>query len=266
MRLDGLQKASLRIKMIITTKRLVNFTTIVAILVIWYVISMVVKPIFLPSPADVFVRTYTVYNKILVSSILYSLMRIFLGFLSGSLVGFVLGIVISWNKILEWWFDPLVEIVRPIPVIALIPLFILWFGLGEIGKVLLIAFGCFVRQVVITREAIKNVPSVYLKAAQTLGATQRVQLFRTIILPSITPEMIGGLRVTVAAAFGYCAAAEFLGAQSGLGYMIVIARRYLYTFAVIFGIIIFGLLAWSADGIVRYLDRRINVWTERENR
>jgi len=261
---NTLHKLREKLVTLLTPERLTNLSTVVALVIVWYAISTIVHPLFLPSPAEVFGRSYFVYHDTLGSDILYSLMRIVLGLVLGSLLGIGLGIAMSWSKIVEWWFDPIVEIVRPIPVLALIPLFILWFGIGELGKILLIAFGVFVRQVVITREAIKNVPSVYLKAAQTLGATEKAQLFRTVIFPSITPEIIGGLRVTVAAAFGYCAAAEFLGAQRGIGYMIIRARRYLYTFAVIFGIILFSSFSLIADRFVRYLDHRINIWTERE--
>ena len=250
----------------ITIERLVNISTIVALIIIWYIVSASVRSLYLPSPTDVFKRSYTTYHNTLGVDISYSLMRISVGFILGSLLGIVLGIALSWSRIIEWWFDPLIEIIRPVPVLALIPLFVLWFGIGEISKILLIAFGAFVRMVVITREAIKNVPPIYLQAAQTLGATGKVALFRTVILPAVTPEVIGGLRVTAAAAFGYCAAAEFLGAQRGVGYMIIRARRYLYTFAVIFGIILFSSFSWVADRIVRYLDHRINVWTERETR
>lgn len=248
-------------------ERVINIASVLGLIIIWYGISMFVKPIFLPSPLAVFIRTYSVYGgSEIIQSILNSLLRIFAGLIIGSIVGFSFGVAISWNKKIEWWFEPLIELLRPVPIVAVIPLFILWFGLGEVGKILLIAFGCFVRQIVSTHEAIKNVPTVYLKAAQTLGATRKSKIFGTIIIPSITPEIIGGLRVTVAAAFGYCAAAEFLGAQSGLGYMIIVSRRYLYTFGVIFGIIVFGILALGTDYFVRYADRKINAWTERESK
>lgn len=242
---------------------LVNVASVLMILGLWFGLSLLVDRLFLPSPKEIFVRSISVYGDTIVTDILTSLTRTIIGFLLGGMVGVLLGVAISWNKYLEWWFSPVVEILRPVPILALIPLFLVWFGIGELGKILLISFGVFVRMVVTTREAILNIPSVYLNAAKTLGATKKSEIYRSVIFPAITPELIGGLRVAVAAAFGYCAAAEFLGAQKGLGYLIIRARRYLYTFGVMFGILAFGALSLLADRVIRYVDRNVNEWAER---
>ena len=242
---------------------LVNIASVLMILGLWFGLSFLVDQLFLPSPKEIFVRSIDVYGDTILTDILTSLTRTIIGFLLGGSVGVLLGVTISWNKYLEWWFSPIVEVLRPVPVLALIPLFIVWFGIGELGKILLISFGVFVRMVVTTREAILNISSVYLDAAKTLGATKKGEIFRSVIFPAITPELIGGLRVAAAAAFGYCAAAEFLGAQRGLGYLIIRARRYLYTFGVMFGILAFGALSLLADRVIRYIDRNINEWAER---
>jgi len=245
---------------------IIGVLSVLAFVGIWFVVSLFTRSVILPSPIDVFSRSISVFHDTLLSDIIHSLYRIFTGLILGSVVGIALGVAVSWNKFLGWWCDPLIELIRPVPVLALIPLFILWFGIGELGKISLIAFGAFVRQIVTTREAIKNVPVVYLRAAQTLGAVRKATLFRTVIFPAITPELIGGIRVTVAAAFGYCAAAEFLGAQQGIGYMLIRARRYLYTFGVLFAIILLSTFSWIADRVVRLIDRRLNAWAERTSR
>ena len=123
----------------------------------------------------------------------------------------------SYDKKVLYFFDPLVESIRPVPVIAMIPFFLMWFGIDETGKFILITLGVFAILVVSTVEAVRNVPSKYILAAQTLGAS-KWQRFRTIIVPAIVPELVGPLRVAAALSFTLVVAAEFMGAQTGIGY------------------------------------------------
>lgn len=244
-------------------ERLLRLVSIGLMLAVWQVISMLVPPLYLPGPYKVIVDSYALYKHILLPSIGSTLLRVVLGFMLGSVVGVITAIVMSWNRTVLALLEPIVEIIRPIPVLALIPLFILWFGLGETGKILIIATGSFVTLVVNTREAIRNVKPVYIEAAQTLGASTKGQIFRTVTLRAITPEIVAGFRVAAAASFGLAAAAEFLGAQQGVGYIIIQARRFLYTHGVIFGILIFSLFSWIADIAVRKIDSKVNRWTQR---
>jgi ABC-type nitrate/sulfonate/bicarbonate transport system permease component len=244
-------------------KKWLSVLSILIVVAVWQILSFFVPPLFLPGPITVVVESYNLYHNILWASISTTIFRVIAGFFLGSVIGIFIAILMSWNKDLLAFCEPIVEILRPVPVLALIPLFILWFGLGETGKILLIATGSFVILVVNTREAIRNVKPEYIQAARTLGASKKKQIFRTIILRAITPEIIGGIRVAAAASFGLAAAAEFLGAQQGIGYIIIQARRFLYTHGVIFGILLFSLLSWVADTIIRKIDARINRWTQR---
>ena len=249
---------------IVSLRRILGFSSVVTAILLWYVLSRSIPPIFVPSPKEVFVGSYELYKGVLGISILSTLLRVLVGFIIGSGLGILLAFAMAWNKFIQWVFDPIIEFIRPIPAVALIPLFILWLGLGEFPRVIIIVFAAFVVLVVSTFEAIKNVPVIYLNAARTLGADTKIKLFQTVIFPAVIPELIAGIRIAAAASFDLAAAAEFIGAQRGIGYIIINAERFLYTNGVIFGIFLFSSLAWVLNLAIRYFDRRINVWTERE--
>ena len=117
--------------------------------------------------------------------------------------------------------------------------------------------------VVSTIEAVRNVPRIYIQAARSLG-TEQDHIYRTVILPAIVPELIAGWRVALALAFGLMAAAEMMGAQEGIGFMIMVARRSLNTPTILLGIIIIGIEAALADRLLHFFTRRLTRWTERE--
>lgn len=221
-----------------------------------------VRSLFLPGPADL-ARAYGEPLPSLPSDIFETLVtRIVPGFLVGGTIGLVVGIAMAVSRPVRAVLDPIVEILRPLPPLALIPLLILWLGIGTSTQVLLIAFGCFIVMVVTAYEAVRNVPPLYLQAAATLGATRR-QIFRRVVLPAIVPDIFGGIRVAVAASFGYAVAAELIGAQSGLGYRLVLARRYLLTENIVAILVVIAILAFLADQGVRWINRRLTDWKPR---
>ena len=190
------------------------------------------------------------------------IVRIIPGFFLGSLVGIILGILMGTSKVVRAITDPIVEILRPLPPLALIPLLILWFGIGNMTQILLIAFGSFIILVVTTVEAVRNIPPIYIQAAYTLGATPR-QVFRRVMIPAIIPDIFGGIRVAAAASFGYDVAAELMGAPSGLGYLLIIARRFLNTDTIIVVMVIITLLSFLADQSIRRLNNYLTRWKPR---
>jgi len=209
---------------------------------------------------DVFFRIGTTG---VIQHISATMLRIIYGFVLGCFGGIIMGLAMSWNKDIYKIFYPIIEIIRPIPPYALIPFFILWFGIADIGKVLLITEFCFVVLVVETVEAVKNFTPIYLRASRTLGAN-KVQRFRFIIIPGIIPELTASLRIASAGAFGLAIAAEFMGAQVGLGYMIMVARRTLNTDVILFGIVIIAILSWLMDQVMRLGTDYLTQWKERE--
>ena len=162
-----------------TIKKIQNISGIAIILVLWFVCSnyTAIPDLYLPSPQEI-VRCFIKYAEDIPRHIYTSLYRIVVGFFIGSAIGIIMGLVIGWNKNVRNILEPLVEFIRPMPPLALIPLFILWFGIGDKSKIVVIAFGAWVVLVVNTIEAVRNVDPLYLDAAKSLGANTW-DVFRT---------------------------------------------------------------------------------------
>jgi ABC-type nitrate/sulfonate/bicarbonate transport system permease component len=160
-------------------------------------------------------------------------------------------------------FDPIIEAIRPIPPIALVPFFILWFGIGDFGQILLAGLGCFMVMVINTVEAARNVPRIYMQAAQSLGADNAF-IYRTIIIPAIVPELIELAR-SAGSGFWLDDCNRAHGRAVRLGFMIMVARRSLNTQTILLGIIIIGLEAALMDRLLNVLTRRLTAWTERSH-
>lgn len=157
---------------------------------------------------------------------------------------------------------PIMEFTRPIPIFAMIPLFMIWFGLGLWPQILLVAIGVSGVLGVQTYEAIRNIPIVYINASSNLGANKKT-IFRTVILPYIFPHIIGAIRVAAATSWGLDVAAEFMGVQVGLGYNMIVQQMYLNTPGIIVIILIYSTLAIVLDQIIKRIETKITRWTER---
>ena len=249
---------------IVTRQRLIGLTVIAILLTIWLVATVggFVRPLFVPGPADL-ARGFEQWGPSMPDDIWQTVgLRIVPGFILGGLVGLVVGILMAVSQTFRAVADPIVEVVRPLPPLALIPLLILWFGIGIGTHVVMIAFGTFIVMVVTAYEAVRNVPPIYLQAAATLGAS-RSQTFRRVIVPAIVPDIFGGVRVAVAASFGYAVAAELMGAQGGVGWFMVTSRRYLLTENIVAALIVIVAMAFLADQLVRWVNRRLTSWKPR---
>lgn len=247
-------------------KRVISLLSVIALLVLWYVVTVqlkIIPPLKFPSPPAI-LDTLSQVQTTIVEHSAVTLARVLSSFIFGSLIGMVFGLIMSRFQIVYAILDPIIEAIRPIPPVALVPFFILWFGIGDFGQILLAGLGCFMVMVISTVEAVRNVPRIYLQAAQSLGASNSF-IYRTIIIPAIVPELIAGWRVALALAFGLTIAAELMGAQSGLGFMIMVARRSLNTQTILLGIIIIGLEAALMDRLLSILTRRLTAWTERSH-
>jgi len=249
---------------IVTRQRLIGLTVIAILLSIWLIATVggFVRPLFVPGPADL-ARGFEQWGPSMPDDIWQTVgLRIVPGFILGGLVGLVVGILMAISQTFRAVADPIVEVVRPLPPLALIPLLILWFGIGIGTHVVMIAFGTFIVMVVTAYEAVRNVPPIYLQAAATLGAS-RAQTFRRVIVPAIVPDIFGGVRVAVAASFGYAVAAELMGAQGGVGWFMVTSRRYLLTENIVAALIVIVVMAFLADQLVRWVNRRLTNWKPR---
>ena len=237
----------------------------VALLIVWVVVSelRLVRPIFLPSPTDVW-RAFLGMAPLLPGAILTTVAMTLTGFVLGVVIGTASGLLMAYSRIVRDYLGAIFDFARPVPVFALIPLFILWFGIGRAPQIALIALGTSVILGVTTIEAIRNVPSIYIRAALTLGADRR-RIYRTVIVPYIAPHLIGAIRVAAAASWGLDVAAEFMGSQAGLGYLIILQQTYLRTAGIVILVVIYSILAVLLDTFIARLERRLTPWTERRS-
>jgi ABC-type nitrate/sulfonate/bicarbonate transport system permease component len=187
--------------------------------------------------------------------------RVLVSWAIGCTLGVSFGLLLGRFRVAYYLANPIVEAIRPVPPIALIPFIILWFGLGETGRILLGALSCFMTMVVITYVAAYNVNPVYLRAARSLGAGENA-VYRTVILRAIVPQLVGGIRICAALTWAVIVAAEYLTAQNGIGYILIQASRTLNTPVVLVGTIIVGLLAFLLERIIRLVSSRLTVWVE----
>ena len=223
--------------------------------------TRLIRPIFLPGPQDL-IKAGTQMAPYLPEAMLSSVSMTLLGFLLGTALGIAIGLAMAYSKNTRELFGGILDFLRPVPALALIPLFILWFGIGKGPQIALIVFGTSVILGLTTIEAIRNVQPVYIRAALTMGAS-RGYIYRTVILPSIMPHILGAVRVAGVASWGLDVAAEFIGAQTGLGYLIIVRQQYLDTPGILLIVIIFSVLAIALDLAIRVFERPVTKWTER---
>lgn len=237
---------------------------VVVFFIVWISVVSIfnIKPIYLPSPMDI-VNAFIAMRGSLPSSILSSLRITLSGFCIGSVLGVGMGLMMAYSKTFMNIVGPFMEFTRPIPIFAMIPLFMIWFGLGLWPQILLVALGVSTVLGVQTYEAVRNIPSVYINASYNLGAKKSV-MFRTVICPYIVPHLIGAIRVAAGTSWGLDVAAEFMGVQSGLGYTMIVRQMYLDTPAIIAVVLVYSVLAIILDQIIRFIERRLTRWTERE--
>ncbi len=187
--------------------------------------------------------------------------RVFVGWASGAILGIAVGLLMSASQMFLAIGNPIIEILRPLPPIALIPFFIIWFGLGISGQIGLIALGSLMVLAVTTYAAVNNVASVYVRAAASLGAS-RIAIYRWILLPAATPSIGAAFRVSAALAFATGVAAEFMGAQSGLGFLIMVARRTLNTNTILLGTLLLAAESYLMDIGIRAFNAYLCRWSE----
>ena len=198
------------------------------LIVLWWVGSLYLGARVLPPPdrtAETFLSIITYSPAIalvgggregLWPHLLHTAATAIAGSVIGTGLGIAGGLALSWSRRLRDFFELPIELLRTVPPLAAVPLFLMWFHRGLQGQLLLVGYFCFVRLVIFTLEAVHNVPPVHTQFALTLGAT-RGQVFRTIVWPAIVPELTSGLRVVLPTAYGLEIIAEMMGAQSGVG-------------------------------------------------
>ncbi|MEK1906385.1 MAG: taurine ABC transporter permease TauC [Pseudomonas sp.] len=245
---------------------LISSLTLASLLLVWWAVTTagLIEPLFLPSPQAVAKRGWQLLTVGYMDSSLWqhlgaSLGRIGLGLLAAVLTAIPLGVAIGRNRIARGIFDPLIEFYRPIPPLAYLPLIVIWCGIGELSKVLLIFLAIFAPIAIATATGVRNVDPAKLRAAQSLGATQ-AQLIRHVILPGALPEILTGVRIGLGVGWSTLVAAELIAATSGLGFMVQSAAQFLVTDVVVLGILVIALIAFALELGLRALQRKLVPW------
>lgn len=243
-----------------------NVLPILLFFIVWELFGRVnqdmswINPLFLPPPTLIVMDGWALAQTGMVtSSIISSTLRILAGFSLGCIIAVAMGVVMSRYKFVETWIAPIINLIGPIPALALLPLFIIWFGIGEFPKVLLIAWATFIPVLIYTLDGLKSVNSTLIRSALSLGANQK-QIFTKVILPSAIPSILVGVEVSLGLSFSALVVSEMMGAKNGLGYIIVDARNYFKISNMFVAIILIGLEYSLFAYLLKKLKNRILFW------
>ena len=225
------------------------------------------EPVWLPSPEAVAGRVVEIFNEgyqnfTLFEHLAWSLFRVIAGFVAGAIVGIPLGYAMGLSNWFRGWFDPIVEFMRPVPPLALIPLVIIWAGIGEVGKVILLFLAALWIMTIAARAGVSGVRISKVHAAYSLGAS-KWQILRHVIMPNSLPEIFTGARVAMGVCWGTVVAAELVAAEKGAGMMIMVASRFQLTDIVIMGIILIGVIGYGIDILMRRAENWLIPWKGR---
>ncbi|AEG59132.1 binding-protein-dependent transport systems inner membrane component [Desulforamulus ruminis DSM 2154] len=219
--------------------------------------------IFLPTPGAVIQAFMDMQQEgILISYTAVSLYRVLVGWILAVLVAVPMGMMIATLKKAEALLEPVIDFARYLPVVALVPLTLLYFGIGDIQKFVIIFLGTFFQLVLMVSDVVANVSRNLLRAAATLGASQW-QIYRLVLMPAALPGIMDSLRITIGWAWTYLVVAELVAANSGLGYLILKSQRFLALDRIFAGLIIIGLLGLATDYFFKWLTRVMVPWSEK---
>ena len=235
----------------------------VLLLVLWEVVSDtgLVDSYFLPPPHRVLEAGWELLLAgTLITDVGVSLYRLLSGYFIGAIAGVAIGVLIGWSSLMNDLLDSLIQALRPVSPIALLPLAIVYLGIGDFEKIVLIAYSTFFPVVINTYFGVRGVDPVVIMAAKTLGAKRRRDMLREIILPAAMPHIFSGLRVSLGISFIVIIAAEMVAAQSGIGFRILDAERIFELDVVYVGIVVISLLGLFFDAIFMRIRQRFLPW------
>lgn len=238
--------------------------SLLAVLAAWQLISAfkLVNPTLFPSPLDVAAAAVDLAQAgVLLGDLSVSLGRASVGFAIGASLGVVVGLLTARTHFFHVMLNPLFTILRPIPAIALVPVAIVWFGIGDASKYFVIAYTVFLAVWLNTHHGMEHVPNLYIRAARSLGAS-RLREFVMVVVPASAPHIVAGLRFGAALAFLSLVAAELTGASAGIGYRLQEAREYILMDRMFVGLIELGLLGAFVDTVFVWLSRRLIHWEQ----
>ena len=246
-----------------------SLATIAALILVWWGVTAagLVKPLFVPSPITIVRKFAEVWTDGFTGTpfwqhVAISAARVFGAFLLACAIGIPLGLAMGMSPVMRGLFDPPIEFYRPIPPLAYLPLMIIWFGIGETSKVLLIFLSVFAPIALGARAGVRSAAIEQIHAAYSFGAT-RWQVLRRVILPSAMPEILTAMRIGIGFGWTTLVAAEMVAATQGIGYMVLTASQFLQTPTVIMGIVVIAAIAYAFDMLMRWVERRLVPWKGR---
>ncbi|UCM43903.1 taurine ABC transporter permease TauC [Aeromonas dhakensis] len=245
----------------------ISLLTLGALLALWWLVARLelISPLFLPPPAQVLQQFATLagpqgfMDATLWQHLAASLQRILIALAAATLCGVTVGLAMGLSPTLRGMLDPLIELYRPVPPLAYLPLMVIWFGIGETSKVLLIYLAIFAPVAMATLAGVKGARQVRLRAARALGAN-RWQVLWYVIVPGALPDMLTGLRIGLGVGWSTLVAAELIAATRGVGFMVQAAGEFLATDVVLAGILVIALIAFTLELGLRALQRRLTPW------
>ncbi|WNS77476.1 ABC transporter permease [Bacillus sp. DTU_2020_1000418_1_SI_GHA_SEK_038] len=232
------------------------------LLLIWELVCRmnIVPPLFLPAPTAIVIAGWELISSgELLKHLLASLYRIGWGYLLGAALGIIIGLILGFSKWADAIFTPIVYSIYPIPKIALLPLIILWFGIGELPKVAIIALGVFFPVLINTFSGVKSVDSILIKAAVTFGSNH-FNVIRKVILPGALPTIFAGLKLAAGTALLLLVSAEMIAAQYGIGAMVLHYGNLMITNKLMVGVLLLSFLGLLFNRVLQWLERKLIPW------
>ena len=244
--------------------------TVVALLVLWWVATHNgwIRDLFLPTPERIITSFSEAWKgeiqggRPLPEHFGWSIFRVFTAFALACVTAIPVGIAMGVSRIARGVFDPPVEFYRPLPPLAYLPLIVIWFGIEETAKIVLIYLACFAPLAMAARAGVKSVMIEQINAAYSLGAS-KWQVIRHVIIPAALPEIFTGMRISIGFGWTTLVAAEMVAANAGLGQMVLNASNFLRTDVVIMGIFVIGVVAYAFDLLMRFIERAVVPWKGR---
>lgn len=241
----------------------IALSLVIAGLVWWAVASSgYVSPDLFPTPIAVWHAAVELYDDgLLFSDLKASLGRAAVGFVIGSTLGVTTGLLTSRTRFFRFALNPILSLCRPIPAIAIVPVAIVWFGIGDGSKYFVISYAVFLTVWLATHHGMEHVPETYIRASRSLGAPMMREFFQ-VVIPAAAPHIVSGLRMGAALAFLSLVAAELTGASSGIGYRLQEARQYLRMDRMFVGLVELGILGAALDFAFLSLSRHLVHWEQ----
>ncbi|MGH6816620.1 MAG: ABC transporter permease subunit [Hyphomicrobiaceae bacterium] len=243
--------------------------SIAGFFLLWWIATHAgwIKPLFLPKPESIWFAFKQAVagdldNHTLWVHFFWSMYRVFSAFLLAVAIGIPVGIAMGVSRYARGLFDPPIEFYRPLPPLAYLPLMIIWFGIGEQAKILLLFLAIFAPVALAARAGVKSISQEQIQAARSMGATHG-QVIRYVIIPGALPEILIGLRIGMGVGWTTLVAAEMVAADAGLGKMVFNASNFLRTDVVILGILAIGFVAYVFELMMRAIERWAVPWKGR---